>query len=275
MNVYFVVNQRRDWPFADAGRLVVTARDYLADAAHGAAAHAASSTYAAPIATRGAATTCRCSPKRAGIARRPDVRSDRGLQAGDREQPCSPRSGRVTQWSIDGGRGAACELDAISARDPRGVNHAAARQLCDLLNAPSGARDIRVPTPGEWRVGWRTSCSRPGHPAGAPSHSRRRPPPARCLRADGRPRIANLHRVLRWRSCYNTEASRIRRPIPPRSTGYSSRRAEALGMRGRDHRARRHRAAARVRCAVHPRDDLVNHYTYRLRAGAASRKDWW
>ena len=31
MNVYFVVNHRRDWPFETPGATVITAREYIAN----------------------------------------------------------------------------------------------------------------------------------------------------------------------------------------------------------------------------------------------------
>ena len=52
-------------------RAVVTAREYLTDPAYGENSRRASSTCAAPTATRAAAITCRCSPRRAATARCP------------------------------------------------------------------------------------------------------------------------------------------------------------------------------------------------------------
>jgi len=149
MNVYFVVSQRRDWPFEIPGVTVVAARDYLADA-----------TYAAPSAAR-LFNLCRTDryqgrgyyvslvAEARGHQPAPDVRTIEDLQSG---HPLSMLADRaVPEWDLDADPSQPFELEAYFGRDPAGRNDGAARELFTLLHAPLLKATFQHAS-GRWRL---------------------------------------------------------------------------------------------------------------------------
>jgi glutathione synthase/RimK-type ligase-like ATP-grasp enzyme len=149
VNVYFIVNQRRDWPFDLPGAAVVTARDYLADPAYATVSPARVFNLCRTDRYQGRGYYVSLVAEARGHQPAPDVKTIEDLQAGIGTALFTGQA-RVTQWSIEGDPAKPLTLDAYFGRDPVGTNHAAARQLCALLRAPLVRAGFEF-RGGEWR----------------------------------------------------------------------------------------------------------------------------
>ncbi|HSV20445.1 MAG TPA: RimK family protein [Casimicrobiaceae bacterium] len=149
MNVYFIVNQRRDWPYDLPGATVVTARDYLSDAAYAAAGPARIFNLCRTDRYQGRGYYVSLVAEARGHQPAPSVKTIEDLQAGI-GTALFTATGRVTEWTIDADPAQPFELDAYFGRDPATRNDAAARQVCDLLRAPL-VRARFEHRGGEWR----------------------------------------------------------------------------------------------------------------------------
>jgi glutathione synthase/RimK-type ligase-like ATP-grasp enzyme len=154
VNAYFVVHQRRDWPFDIPGATVVTAREYLSEPAHAAATPARVYNLCRTDRYQGRGYYVSLVAEARGHRPAPDVRTIEDLQAGVGTALVT-REARIPEWTLAADRSQPFELDAYFGRDPAGVNDAAARQLCELLQAPL-VRAAFAFRDGAWR--WVRAC---------------------------------------------------------------------------------------------------------------------
>ena len=153
MNVYFVVNQLRDWPFDIPGVTVITARDYLADTSNAAAETAKVCNLCRTERYQGRGYYVSLIGEARGHAPIPEVKTIEDLQAHDGAQLACHDD--TLEWPLPPSPPAALELVACFGRDPAGGNDAAARMLFDLLKAPL------VRGRFEWRDGrWTLASAR-------------------------------------------------------------------------------------------------------------------
>lgn len=134
MNVYFVVNHPRDWPFDIPGITVMTARDYLGDTALAAAQDARVINLCRSDRYQGRGYYVSLIAEARGHMPTPAVKTIEDLQGeGGAQVACNDDA---LEWPLRAPPPDAVEVDACFGRDLAGGNDAAARMLFEELKAP-------------------------------------------------------------------------------------------------------------------------------------------
>jgi glutathione synthase/RimK-type ligase-like ATP-grasp enzyme len=135
MNIFFVVNQRRDWPYECPGVTVVAARDYLADSTYATAAPARVFNLCRTDRYQGRGYYVSLLAEARNHWPAPDVRTIEDLQAGN-ALPVVASGATAPEWTLQADGADAFELDVYFGRDPAARNEAVARQLFEIVRAP-------------------------------------------------------------------------------------------------------------------------------------------
>jgi glutathione synthase/RimK-type ligase-like ATP-grasp enzyme len=134
MNVYFVVNRRRDWPFETPGATVITAREYIADANNVAGDLARVFNFCRTTRYQGRGYYVSLVAEARGHRPWPDVKTIEDLQSDDTKRLLEGDDGAA--WTIANPEGSTITIDAYFGRDPRRHNDGTARQLFSIFHAP-------------------------------------------------------------------------------------------------------------------------------------------
>ena len=152
MNILFVVNHPRDWPFEIEGARVVTAREYLTDPA-----------YSEPQSYR-IVNLCRTDryqgrgyyvsllAEARGHRALPEVKTLGDLQTHHLERLLGGQFIDQLQRTVSANGGDACTVDAWFGRDPQRRNESLAQQLFAALRVPL-MRATFTREEGRWRLG--------------------------------------------------------------------------------------------------------------------------
>jgi len=258
MNVFFVVNQRRDWPFATPGATVITAREYIANTKE---VGARVFNFCRTTRYQGRGYYVSLVAEARGHRPWPDVKTIEDLHSDDPKHLLAGNGD--APWTITHATGRAITIESYFGRDPAGHNDAAARQLFELLHAPFIRATFECHhdqwTPTEARLLY------PGHldaeqlKFAAASAADYLAASVRRQRGEGPPALAILH---------NPDAPDP--PSTPAALKMFCKTAKEMGMRveiiGRDAIDRLTEFDALfIRDTTH-----VNHYTYQFARRAAS-----
>jgi glutathione synthase/RimK-type ligase-like ATP-grasp enzyme len=134
MNVYFVVNHRRDWPFETPGATVITAREYIANDNDVGADSARTFNFCRTSRYQGRGYYVSLVAEARGHRPWPDVKTIEDLQSDDPRRVLSGDDDAA--WTISSAPEGRIAIESYFGRDPAGHNDAAARQLFALLHAP-------------------------------------------------------------------------------------------------------------------------------------------
>ena len=134
MNVYFVVNRRRDWPFETPGATVITAREYIANADNAAGELARTFNFCRTTRYQGRGYYVSLVAEARGHRPLPDVRTIEDLQSDDTKRLLE--GGDEAAWTIANAEGSTITIDSYFGRDPMHDNDGTARQLFSMLHAP-------------------------------------------------------------------------------------------------------------------------------------------
>jgi len=145
MNVFIVVNQKRDWPHEIPGTTVVPARDYLTGAAYAAGEPARVINLCRNDRYQGRGYYVSLLAEARGHEPMPTVRTIEDVHG-----PAAPLAGEEVSWPLeaDGDR---IEIDAWFGRDPDGRHDATARELFARLRAPL-LHATFARSDGQWRL---------------------------------------------------------------------------------------------------------------------------
>jgi len=150
MNIHFVVNHARDWPFAIEGVRVLTAREYLTDPAYTEHAVARIVNLCRSDRYQGRGYYVSLLAEARGHRVLPEVKTLGDLNAGHLEQMTSSAVIEQAQRALPTGNDAAT-VEAWFGRDPQRRNDALAQQLFAALRIPLlRARFAR--TNGRWHL---------------------------------------------------------------------------------------------------------------------------
>ena len=262
MNLYFIVNQRRDWPFETPRTTVITAREYLADTNYAGPGLARVFNFCRTNRYQGRGYYVSLVAEARGHRPWPDVKTIEDLQAGDPKALLADDD-TVNEWTITAPPGKTFVLDALFGRDPERRHDPAARQIFGLLHAPFiratfecrhghwMPHEVRLLHPGDFDARMRAFAAEAaaGYLASPKARRRSNAPPA----------LAILH---------NKDAPDP--PSNPEALKAFWRTAKAMGMRpeivGRDAIERLPEFDALfIRDTTH-----VNHYTYQFARRAAA-----
>jgi glutathione synthase/RimK-type ligase-like ATP-grasp enzyme len=153
MNVYLVVNQRRDWPCELPGITVLSAREYLTDSGHATAGAARVFNLCRTDRYQGRGYYVSLLAEARGHRPLPDVKTIEDLQA--EVLPPSVVDDSTLEWPLQADRAGTVEIESYFGRDPLGRNDAVAKQLFNTFGAPL----LRARF--EWRDGrWRLGAAR-------------------------------------------------------------------------------------------------------------------
>jgi glutathione synthase/RimK-type ligase-like ATP-grasp enzyme len=136
MNVYLVVNQRRDWPHDVPGTTVVPARDYLTGAAYAAGEPARVFNLCRNDRYQGRGYYVSLLAEARGHEPMPTVRTIEDVQAGLAPDLMTGEGEDPAPWPLEAAGDERVELDAWFGRDPEGRHDAVARELFARLKAP-------------------------------------------------------------------------------------------------------------------------------------------
>jgi glutathione synthase/RimK-type ligase-like ATP-grasp enzyme len=136
MNVYFVVNRLRDWPFDTPGATVVTAREYIANGNDVGADLARTFNFCRTTRYQGRGYYVSLVAEARGHRPWPDVKTIEDLQSGDPRRLLGGRDAAAIDWPIAKVAEGHATIEAYFGRDPSGRDDAAARELFALLHAP-------------------------------------------------------------------------------------------------------------------------------------------
>ena len=136
MNIYFVVNQTRDWPFETPAATVITAREYIADSNDVGPGLARVFNLCRTNRYQGRGYYVSLVAEARGHRPWPDVKTIEDLHAGDPRPWLAEGEDATSPWTIVGATDRTISIDAYFGRDPVRKNDAAARQLFGLLHAP-------------------------------------------------------------------------------------------------------------------------------------------
>ena len=149
MNMLFVVNHPRDWPFEIDGVRVVTAREYLTDPAEQPAARVVNLCRTDRYQGRGYYVSLLAEAR--GHRALPEVKTLGDLQARNPGKLLGSSTVEQLQRALSANGGATCTVDAWFGRDPAGRNDSLAHQLFTALRIPlMRARFERAD--GRWRL---------------------------------------------------------------------------------------------------------------------------
>ena len=136
MNVYFVVNRRRDWPFETPGATVVTAREYIANGSDASADLARTFNLCRTTRYQGRGYYVSLVAEARGHRPWPDVKTIEDLHSDDSGRLFAGRDAAAMEWTIANATGRRTTVESYFGRDPAGGNDAVARELFALLHAP-------------------------------------------------------------------------------------------------------------------------------------------
>ena len=136
MNIYFVVNQPRDWPFETPGATVITAREYIADSNDVGPGLARVFNFCRTNRYQGRGYYVSLVAEARGHRPWPDVKTIEDLQTGDPKPLLAEGDDATSLWTITSPTERTTVINAYFGRDPARKNDAAARQLFGLLHAP-------------------------------------------------------------------------------------------------------------------------------------------
>jgi glutathione synthase/RimK-type ligase-like ATP-grasp enzyme len=257
MNIYFVVNQPRDWPFETPGATVITAREYVANSNDAGPGLARVFNFCRTNRYQGRGYYVSLVAEARGHQPWPDVKTIEELQAGDPKPLLADSDDATTPWTIVAPKERTIAIDSYFGRDPTHKNDVAARQLFGLLHAPfiRATFECRKGSwmPKEVRLLYPGNLDATERPFAAEAAAEYLAAPTRRQRVKGPPSIAILH---------NPDA-----PDPPSTSAALRafcRTAKEMGMRaeiiGRDAIQRLPEFDALfIRDTTH-----VNHYTYQF-----------
>ena len=151
MNIYFVVNHARDWPFEIDGARVLTAREYLTDPAYAEHQSARIINLCRADRYQGRGYYVSLLAEARGHRALPEVKTLGDLHARHFEQIVSPAVLDQVQRALSANGDDACAVDAWFGRDPGKRNDNVAQQLFAALRIPLlQARFAREN--GRWRL---------------------------------------------------------------------------------------------------------------------------
>ncbi|TMG98804.1 MAG: ATP-grasp domain-containing protein [Betaproteobacteria bacterium] len=263
MNIYFVVNQPRDWPFETPGATVITAREYIADSNDVGPGLARVFNFCRTNRYQGRGYYVSLVAEARGHRPWPDVKTIEDLQTGDPKPLLAEGDDATSLWTITSPMERTTVINAHFGRDPARKNDAAARQLFGLLHAPFIRATFECRkgfwTPKEVRLLYPGNLDAAERAFAAEAAADYLAAPSRRQRGKGPAALAIL---------YNADE-----PDPPSSPAALKafcKTAKAMGMRaeviGRDAIERLPEFDALfIRDTTH-----VNHYTYQFARRAAN-----
>ncbi len=136
MNIYFVVNHARDWPFEIEGVRVLTAREYLTDPAYAEHQSARIVNLCRTDRYQGRGYYVSLLAEARGHRALPEVKTLGDLHAQHFEQMVSPTVLDQVQRTLSANGDDTCSVDAWFGRDPRKRNEGVAQQLFAALRIP-------------------------------------------------------------------------------------------------------------------------------------------
>jgi glutathione synthase/RimK-type ligase-like ATP-grasp enzyme len=136
MNVLVVVNHPRDWPFAIEGTRVVSAREYLTDAAYTESLSARIVNLCRTDRYQGRGYYVSLLAEARGHRAIPEVKTLGDLQARHLDQLLGSHFIEQLQRALDASGDASCTVDSWFGRDPQRCNDALAQQLFSTLRIP-------------------------------------------------------------------------------------------------------------------------------------------
>ena len=151
MNIYFVVNHARDWPFEIEGVRVLTAREYLTDPAYAEHQSARIVNLCRTDRYQGRGYYVSLLAEARGHRALPEVKTLGDLHAQHFEQMVSPTVLDQVQRALSANGDEACSVDAWFGRDPRKRNDGVAQQLFAALRIPLLRAAFRRDH-GRWRL---------------------------------------------------------------------------------------------------------------------------
>ena len=151
MNVCFVVNHARDWPFEIDGVRVVTAREYLTDPALGENSPARIVNLCRTNRYQGRGYYVSLLADARGQRVMPDVKTLGDLQSQQVDRLLGNGFGEALQRAIAANDEDRCTIEAWFGRDPEGRNDALAQQLFSATRIPL-ARATFTREEGRWRL---------------------------------------------------------------------------------------------------------------------------
>src|SRR5205085_6860043 len=123
MNIYFVVNQPRDWPFETPGATVITAREYIAGSNDVGPGLARTFNFCRTSRYQGRGYYVSLVAEARGHRPWPDVKTIEDLQSGDPRRVLSGDDD--VAWTISNAPEDKIAIESYFGRDPAGHNDAA------------------------------------------------------------------------------------------------------------------------------------------------------
>src|SRR5258706_3212567 len=151
MNVLFVVNHRRDWPGEIPGASIVSAREYLTDAAYGESQPARVINLCRTERYQGRGYYVSLLAEAQGHHPLPEVKTLGDLQADQPDALCAGLPAEHVQRAFAGIEGDTASLDTYFGRDPLRRNDTLAQRLFAIVPVPL-FRATFVRDGGRWRV---------------------------------------------------------------------------------------------------------------------------
>jgi glutathione synthase/RimK-type ligase-like ATP-grasp enzyme len=152
MNIYFVVNHARDWPFEIDGVRVLTAREYLTDPAYAEHQSARIVNLCRTDRYQGRGYYVSLLAEARGHRALPEVKTLSDLHARHFEQMISATVLDQVQRALSANGDDTCHVDAWFGRDPRKRNDGVAQQLFAALRIPLLRAEFQRHN-GRWRLG--------------------------------------------------------------------------------------------------------------------------